>query len=731
MKKNKKFKTFLYLVLLFFFVLAFQTIAYSAINGTMTLSGDAYARAEADVRITNFRLANLTYATSHYEEFGKNHIVTEVDLNNSSSQITYYLEITNYGSVDIGIYDITGLPSDVNYSIKNYNLHDKICDDTGKCNGFIKKTYEITLTTTSVYSGQVQLNFDFRTYHKVTYNGITNNNYPIEVIDGGNLSITFKENLNRVQATANENELAFYSSISNGQTITINNITNDIELKIKPKVAKLMNGDINVVGSEVCIKDECFYIVSNDGTKVTMLSKYNLHAGGDYSSQGYNNYETAATNKQNSTMIGYIESNESYKGVIQFAGTNYWSSTVNSYPSYVYNENSYLYSYIEKYKTYLSGLGAPPIDARLITYEELESLGCSGSSKSCDSAPSWIYETSYWTGTANDSEYLWYVRTNKMFDIRIYNFSCYFGVRPVIELPVEEIKLIVSVKDGNGTDEGNIICIDEECFRTISNDTNSITMLSENNLYVGGTYDETSSKYTLYGSEATKKQNPEMIGYGKNPRKGTIEFSSSNYWSSTITSYPAYVYNSNSKLYSYVEEYKTYLSEKGVTINEARLITAEELEKLKCSRTNTNCTSAPEWLYKTTFWSGTAKDENRIWHVNSDGTFHSSYSEHNELAGLRPVIKIPKWMIAKTISFTLDGKIYYAKEGMTWNEWGESKYNTFTKWGTPLTFYSTYINCPVGDSYYVCNSNSVSDKVKPTDIIIAGHTYYMKSKSPE
>ena len=50
----------------------------------------------------------------------KNHIVTEVDLNDSSSHITYYVEITNYGSTDVGIYNITGLPENLNYQIKDY-----------------------------------------------------------------------------------------------------------------------------------------------------------------------------------------------------------------------------------------------------------------------------------------------------------------------------------------------------------------------------------------------------------------------------------------------------------------------------------------------------------------------------------------------------------------------------------------------------------------------------------
>ena len=197
MKKNKlKIISLIFIILLF---ICFQTIVYSSFSSTMNLTGTAHSRIETNVRITDFRLASTNNATSLYEEFSKNHIITNVDFKSSSSSITYYLEITNYGSVDIGIFDITGLPDGVNYSIKNYNLHDKICDDSGKCNSFIKKTYELTLTSTSTYSGSVQLNFDFRTYHKVTYTNINvDSSYPTEVIDGGNLNITFKEDIKNI-----------------------------------------------------------------------------------------------------------------------------------------------------------------------------------------------------------------------------------------------------------------------------------------------------------------------------------------------------------------------------------------------------------------------------------------------------------------------------------------------------------------------------------------------------
>ena len=42
---------------------------------------------------------------------------------------------------------------------------------------------------------------------------------------------------------------------------------------------RVVSGDGTQVGNEVCIGEECFYVISSDTYTVTMLSKYNLHVG--------------------------------------------------------------------------------------------------------------------------------------------------------------------------------------------------------------------------------------------------------------------------------------------------------------------------------------------------------------------------------------------------------------------------------------------------------------------
>ena len=197
------------------------------------------------------------------------------------------------------------------------------------------------------------------------------------------------------------------------------------------KLINVVSGDGTQTSDEICIGEECFYVMYSDETTVTMLAKYNLYVGGEYNSS-WTAYGEEATGKQDLNMIGYSSKGKPYKGTTKFSNTNYWSSTVSSYPSYVYNENSLLYSYVENYKTYLSTLGVTPIEARLITYEELTDLRCGGTK--CTSAPSWVYATTYWSGSAISSNSVWLVNSNGDFSSNRYFSDNNYGCRPVITI---------------------------------------------------------------------------------------------------------------------------------------------------------------------------------------------------------------------------------------------------------------------------------------------------------
>ena len=194
---------------------------------------------------------------------------------------------------------------------------------------------------------------------------------------------------------------------------------------------------------------------------------------------------------------------------------------------------------------------------------------------------------------------------------------------------------LVKVVSGSGTNTGDEVCFASECFYVISSDENTITMLSKYNLYVGGYFQ--SSTWTEYGVEATGLQEENMKGYavGQTVRKGTLAFSN------VDSTY------SGSIVEGYVNNYKnTIIEEFGLNIIDARLITIEELSsnKIGCVKDDGTCeTSDFEWIYSTSYWTGSVYSPTSLWTVYSDGDlFADSRYNHAYSFGVRPVIVIKK-----------------------------------------------------------------------------------------
>ena len=94
----------------------------------------------------------------------------------------------------------------------------------------------------------------------------------------------------------------------------------------------------------------------------------------------------------------------------------------------------------------------------------------------------------------------------------------------------------------------------------------------------------------------------------------------------------------------YVEEYKKVLEDYGVTIADARLLTYSEAtsSSIGCSGSNKNCPTNG-FITNTSFWLGSANDDNCLWSVYSVGYFYNSgYYSIDYNRGVRPVIVLSK-----------------------------------------------------------------------------------------
>lgn len=336
---------------------------------------------------------------------------------------------------------------------------------------------------------------------------------------------------------------------------------------------------------------------------------------------------------QDSTMI---YDGTTYAGVEKFSSGSYWTTngiSLNAiygenYPTYVYDEASLLYNYVENYKKYLNALDAPILNARLISYDELIKLGCISS---C--TYDWTHSTLYWTGTASNVSQVYAVGSSGIHTEAAYMSDSYnYGVRPVIEISVEEIyvppaKPVVVKGEIDGV--GSEVCIKDECFYVISSTDETVTMLAKYNLYVGGKYEN--STFTAYGDETTGKQDSTMLGFVSSgqPYLGVTAFSDND------------SYYTGSIVEAYVNNYNTYLTTLGVTPMEARLITIEELISLGCSQDDTSCSNAPSWVYLTSYWTG-SRLPSQVWFVYTNKLMSYTIFSYDHCFGVRPVITISK-----------------------------------------------------------------------------------------
>ena len=85
----------------------------------------------------------------------------------------------------------------------------------------------------------------------------------------------------------------------------------------------------------------------------------------------------------------------------------------------------------------MEGLGIVVEASSLISVEELETLGCQKLSY-CSSKYSWVYATSYWTGSAYNYTYVWSIYNDDFRYVYVYSSDYSFGVSPVITIPKSE-----------------------------------------------------------------------------------------------------------------------------------------------------------------------------------------------------------------------------------------------------------------------------------------------------
>ena len=385
MEKERRTKALVVVVLLI--VVAGLTIAFAALSTTLNINGTAYLdAAKWGIKFENLSSPTkigsaTTTGTAKIEETKAAEITgINVSLSTPGDKVTYTVDLVNKGTINA---KIDNIEKTVLTSEQQRYLTFKVADQNGKevSEGDILSAGETRNLTITI---------EF-------IKNLTKEDLPKQT---STISLSYK--LNFVQT----NEKV--TSVSQGG-----------------------NEKTYAVGDEFCLGEECFNVIKDNGTTVDALAKQNVNT---------------ESNRQdsNANTLAFAEILNSDYGYWTDSSGKLLSKYGTSYPANVYDNNSLLYAPVQNYKTYLKNtLGKTSVDARLITFEELIDLGCNSNKYSCKSAPSWVYDRTYWTASANNNNLVWFVYSSGdfvgYFDGDIFGNSGRFGLRPVITILKSDI----------------------------------------------------------------------------------------------------------------------------------------------------------------------------------------------------------------------------------------------------------------------------------------------------
>ena len=448
MEKERRTKALVIVVLLI--VVAGLTIAFAALSATLNINGTAYLdAAKWGIKFENLSSPTkigsaTTTGTAKIEESKSAEINgINVSLSTPGDKVTYTVDLVNKGTINA---KIDNIEKTVLTSEQQKYLTFKVTDRDGK-----EISQDDILSAGETRNLTITIEF---------IKDLTKEDLPTST---STISLSYK--LNFVQTdekgTTSDSSKQACTTFDKKDTYNV--------------------GDVIALCNTSTNKSEDFYVMKDNGDTVTALAKYNLLVGNtvvlnddfsDISSltpistseEGYGLQNSIAANFEWTTEeapktntikggIAFADGEESKKDS-SCSGSigcyyGYWTDDTsnhnllskygNSYPVNVFDSNSNLYKPLENYKTYLKNtLGKASIEAKLMTYEDLISLGCNESEETCKSAPSWVYSVNSWTASAQSQESLWFVAQGASLTTYIFDIPS-LGLRPVITISKSDI----------------------------------------------------------------------------------------------------------------------------------------------------------------------------------------------------------------------------------------------------------------------------------------------------
>ena len=301
---------------------------------------------------------------------------------------------------------------------------------------------------------------------KAVLNGITPNNLDATDIKVSYREITETPSINPEEIVDMIIRVEWYSkSVQSVGTIKFN-ITLDYIQYLNDEENNLVvpSDKKYAIGEKVCIKDECFNVIKDNGDTVDLFAKQNIDL---------------VTHKQ-SPSAGYTAFSKLVGGSVEQKNPySYWADgtkpTLNNngwkyyplldkyggdvsknnayayYPKDVYppkpedEKYSLVHEHVIAYNNYIKSLDISSVYTRLISYNELKGLGCISNSKDGYTCNNSQYKDflvngkGYWSASVRDSHNVLRVSSSGDFHYHYFWHSSSLGVRPVITISKTEL----------------------------------------------------------------------------------------------------------------------------------------------------------------------------------------------------------------------------------------------------------------------------------------------------
>lgn len=262
MKDKKKVNLVVVFPFLILFTTLFISIGYAAINSiTSEIKGNLAIKVQDGIFITDVILSssgvdsNLSSIDNYYKTMLKSNVNLSTDDANSS--VTYTITIYNRSN---DCYAFSG----VKYDSEFYSNPNIVFELNGLAEGDeLPSKNSVTFTVTFHYLNYViadnnnlesYLNFEFKKKYTISYvnvsnSDIINNNYPVTILDGNSLNLTFVGKISSLEITMGDKLLTSDVDYTFSDNILkIGSVNDNLVIKVESVVTPIDDGNGNYFG---------------------------------------------------------------------------------------------------------------------------------------------------------------------------------------------------------------------------------------------------------------------------------------------------------------------------------------------------------------------------------------------------------------------------------------------------------------------------------------------------